>query len=85
MKTIESTYIRNDKNEVLMKGLYLITVDNSAAHSFNINIDRPTYECFAYSECEAYGIMMLDPNFGYKNCNLISIQNLMDELEPIKN
>ena len=81
MKTINSAYVRNDKNEVMMKGLYVITVDNSRSMSFNINIDRPTYECFAYSECEAYGIMMLHSNFDYKHCKVISIRNLFDDVE----
>lgn len=43
-----------------------IFVDNSEAESGNINIDRPTFFCFALSKAEAIGLMMLS-DFEYKH------------------
>jgi hypothetical protein len=48
---------------------YGVTVDNSRAGSHNINIDYPTYHCFAISEAEAVGKMILS-DFGYKHCKI---------------
>lgn len=51
---------------------YNIEVDNSIARSFNTNIDYPTFFCFALSEAEAIGKMMLS-DFPYKKSNITRI------------
>lgn len=40
-------------NELKIKLGYTITVDNSIALTHNINVDCPTFFCFANSEAEA--------------------------------
>lgn len=51
---------------------YTITVDNSAAKAFNVNIDWPTFFCFALSEEEAIGKMMKS-GFQHKSKQITSI------------
>lgn len=51
---------------------YTIIVDNSMAQAFNINIDYPTFFCWAYSEAEAIGLMSLS-NFAHKSRKIVSI------------
>lgn len=53
---------------------YLIFVYNSIARSFNTNIDSPTLFCFALSQAEAVGIMMLsDFEFKHKPITKINV------------
>lgn len=63
----------NDKTfrAINQKG-YTITVNNSKAESHNINIDYPTYFCFALSDAEAIGKMILS-HFAYKKNEISSI------------
>lgn len=42
-----------------MNKMFEIIVDNSQAESHNINIDYPTFFCFAMNKEEAVGKMML--------------------------
>lgn len=55
-----------------MKALYIVTVDNSAAQSHNINIDRPEFITVAESKEEAIGKMMLS-DFSYKHKNIVNV------------
>ena len=66
----------------MRKRLYTITVDNSAAQSHNINIDRPTYGCLAVSMEEAVGKMMLS-DFQYKRKEIVSINDWESKLYPL--
>jgi len=66
----------------MRKKQYTITVDNSAAQSHNINIDRPTYECMAVSMEEAVGKMMLS-DFQYKHKEILSIHDWICQIYPI--
>lgn len=59
-------------NRIVNSKGYHITVDNSIAMAHNINIDWPTFFCFAISEAEALGKMMLS-DFSYKRNKIISI------------
>jgi len=56
---------------VFHKG-YTITVDNSAAQSHNVNIDCPTFFCFALTEKEAIQKMM-QSDFSYKHKKITRI------------
>jgi len=58
--------------------MFTISVDNSDARSFNINIDRPTYFCFAISEEEAIG-KMIKSDFEHKYKPIMGIST--NELE----
>ena len=51
---------------------YTITVNNEKANSHNINIDCPTFFCFALSDAEAIGLMMLS-DFSYKHLPIMKI------------
>lgn len=51
---------------------YDIVVDNLKAGSHNINIDMPTFSCFAENKEEAVGKMMLS-DFKYKYNHIIRI------------
>lgn len=53
---------------------YTIYVDNSNARSFNINIDRPFFFCFAQSEDEAI-IKMKASGFEHKDKEIIKISS----------
>jgi len=53
---------------------YNIFVDNSAARSFNVNIDSPMFFCFALTQKEAIEKMM-QSNFSYKHLPIKSITN----------
>lgn len=59
-------------NRLVNQKGYTITVDNSKALTHNVNIDWPTFFCFALSEAEAIGKMMLS-DFVYKNLKVINI------------
>ncbi len=52
---------------------YYVTVDNSRALSHNINIDYPFYFCFALSEAEAVGKMILS-DFEHKHLQIHSVK-----------
>ena len=54
---------------------YNVIVDNSSSQSFNINIDRPQFFCFALSEAEAIGKMILS-DFSYKHLPIIKVETL---------
>lgn len=54
---------------------YNVIVDNSRSQSFNTNIDRPQFFCFALSEAEAIGKMILS-DFKYKYLPIIKIETL---------
>ena len=51
---------------------YEVVVDNLKAGSHNINIDRPTFFCFAENQEEAVGKMMLS-DFKYKYNHIVRI------------
>lgn len=51
---------------------YNIFVDNSAARSFNVNIDSPMFFCFALTQKEAIEKMM-QSDFYYKNYKITRI------------
>lgn len=53
---------------------YDIYVDNSAARSFNTNIDSPSFFCFALTEMEAIEKMM-QSDFAYKHNKITRITN----------
>ncbi len=55
-----------------MRKAYTIRVDNSSAQSFNINIDTPSFFCYALSKEEAVGKMMLS-DFAYKHKPIVKI------------
>lgn len=59
---------------IYQKG-YNIILDNSKSQSFNINIDRPQFFCFAISEAEAIGKMILS-DFSYKHLPIIKVEIL---------
>jgi hypothetical protein len=59
---------------IYQKG-YTVFVDNSKSRSFNINIDRPSFFCFAISEAEAIG-KMIQSNFNYKYLPIVKIDTL---------
>jgi len=59
---------------IYQKG-YTVFVDNSRSQSFNINIDRPSFFCFAISEAEAIGKMILS-DFSYKHLSIVKIDTL---------
>jgi hypothetical protein len=54
---------------------YTITVDNSKTRSFNVNIDSPSFFCFAISKAEAIGLMMLS-DFEHKNKAITRIETM---------
>lgn len=58
-----------------MQKTFVLTFDNSIANSHNINIDYPTYTCFALNKEEAIGKMMLS-DFTYKNKAITNITYL---------
>lgn len=58
-----------------------IVVDNLKAGSHNINIDRPTFFCFAENKEEAVGKMVLS-DFKYKYNHIIRIYEKDFKSEP---
>lgn len=56
----------------LVESGYNIMVDNSKSKSFNINIDYPSFFCFAINEAEAVGQMMLS-DWQYKHLKITKI------------
>jgi hypothetical protein len=65
-ETIGKAYI------ALQSKLHCISVDNSNSQSFNINIDYPSFHCFAQNKAEAIGKMWLS-DFQYKHLKIHSI------------
>ncbi len=74
MKTAQRNEIMKTHRLCFENG-YTITVDNSIARSFNVNIDSPSFFCFALSEPEAIGLMM-QSNFEYKHRAITNINTL---------
>jgi len=72
MDKINGNYVTTENGKPIFKTYYIIQVDNSKAQSHNINIDSPSFETMAFSECEAIGIMMLS-DFEYKYKEITSI------------
>lgn len=51
--------------KIKFKNGYDIVMDNSIARSFNVNIDSPSFFCFAYTKREAIS-KMKESDFSYK-------------------
>lgn len=69
LNRLQSDY---ESMRILTTSSFTITVDNSKADSHNINIDYPTFHCFAVNEAEAVGLMMFS-DFQHKHLKIDSI------------
>jgi len=76
MKSIQAQYISTDTGEIIIKNRFTICIDNFRSQSFNVNIERPTFETFAFSECEAIGKMMIS-DFEHKHKEILSIDKFI--------
>src|SRR5690242_6950058 len=72
-KACEGVLIKSGK--WIYNKMFEVIVDNSQAQSHNINIDYPTFFCFAKSKEEAVGKMMLS-DFQHKNRPVTKIVEL---------
>ena len=58
--------------KIKFKNGYDIVINNSIARSFNVNIDSPSFFCFAFNKKEAVN-KMKESDFPYKNGNISKV------------